>query len=91
MRISLINLSLLLLLPIFLLAQPKYEFRGVWIATVANIDWPKSGVTDPVQQRNDFIQILEQHHRNGMNAMIVQVRPAADAFYPSSYEPWSEF
>jgi len=28
-------------------AQPKYEFRGVWIATVNNIDWPQSGMTDP--------------------------------------------
>ena len=74
-----------------LFAQPKYEFRGVWIATVANIDWPKSGVTDPEQQRQDFIRILDQHQRNGMNAMIVQIRPAADAFYPSPYEPWSQW
>ena len=72
-------------------AQPKYEFRGVWIASVANIDWPKSGMTDPAAQRADFIRILDQHQRNGMNAMIVQIRPAADAFYPSSYEPWSEW
>lgn len=73
------------------LAQPKYEFRGVWIASVANIDWPKSGMTDPAAQRADFIRILDQHQRNGMNAMIVQIRPAADAFYPSSFEPWSEW
>jgi uncharacterized lipoprotein YddW (UPF0748 family) len=91
MKLSFINLSLFLFLPLVYLAQPKHEFRGVWIATVANIDWPKGGVTDPVQQRADFINILDQHQRNGMNAMIVQVRPAADAFYPSSYEPWSEF
>jgi len=86
----------LLLIPAFFLfliafAQPKYEFRGVWIASVANIDWPKSGMTDPAAQRADFIRILDQHQRNGMNAMIVQIRPAADAFYPSSYEPWSEW
>ncbi|MFM7645177.1 MAG: glycoside hydrolase family 10 protein [Sphingomonadales bacterium] len=88
MRIALIAL---LLSPLLLMAQPKYEFRGVWVATVVNIDWPRGGVTDPVQQRNDFINILDQHQQNGMNAMIVQVRPAADAFYPSPYEPWSEF
>lgn len=72
-------------------AQPKYEFRGVWIATVNNIDWPKAGVTNPESQRADYLRILDMHQRNGMNAMIVQVRPAADAFYPSPLEPWSEW
>ncbi len=72
-------------------SQPKYEFRGVWIATVDNIDWPKRGVTDPAKQKADFIRILDLHQRNGMNTMVVQVRPAADAFYPSPYEPWSAF
>lgn len=91
MRSTLLRLFLCLLFPVVMLAQPKYEFRGVWVATVANIDWPKGGMTDPAQQRADFIRLLEQHYRNGMNAMIVQVRPAADAFYPSSYEPWSEW
>ena len=75
----------------FTIAQPKYEFRGVWITTVNNIDWPQAGVKDPERQKADFIRILDMHQRNGMNAMIVQVRPAADAFYPSSYEPWSEW
>ncbi len=74
-----------------LYAQPKYEFRGVWIATVDNIDWPSRGVTDPATQKAEFIRILDMHQRNGMNAVIVQVRPAADAFYPSRLEPWSEW
>jgi|SRR6218665_395309 len=72
-------------------AQPEYEFRGVWIATVDNIDWPPRGVTNPAQQKADFIQLLEMHQRNGMNAVIVQIRPAADAFYASPYEPWSQW
>ncbi|HEX7844568.1 MAG TPA: family 10 glycosylhydrolase [Chitinophagaceae bacterium] len=72
-------------------AQPKYEFRGVWIATVENIDWPQRGVTDPEQQKADFIRLLDMHQRNGMNAIIMQVRPAGDAFYPSPYEPWSQW
>jgi uncharacterized lipoprotein YddW (UPF0748 family) len=75
----------------FLNAQPKYEFRAVWIATIANIDWPASGVTDPAKQKADYIRLLDKHQKNGMNAMIVQVRPAADAFYPSPYEPWSQW
>ena len=72
-------------------AQPKYEFRGVWIASVDNIDWPPKGMVNSDSQKADFIRQLELHQRNGMNAVIVQVRPAADAFYPSPYEPWSQW
>lgn len=72
-------------------AQPKYEFRGVWVATVENIDWPSQKYLSTDSQRTEFIQLLEMHRRNGMNAIIVQVRPATDAFYPSQYEPWSEW
>jgi uncharacterized lipoprotein YddW (UPF0748 family) len=70
---------------------PKYEFRGVWIATVDNIDWPQRGQYDVEKQKADFIRQLDMHVRNGMNAVIVQVRPATDAFYPSPYEPWSQW
>lgn len=72
-------------------AQPDYEFRGVWIATVDNIDWPKRGMTTPWSQKTEFIRQLDLHKKNGMNAVIVQVRPSADAFYPSPYEPWSQW
>ncbi len=72
-------------------SQPVYEFRGVWIATVDNIDWPARGMTDVVAQKAEFIRQLDMHKRNGMNAVIVQVRPAADAFYPSELEPWSQW
>ncbi|HEY1871579.1 MAG TPA: family 10 glycosylhydrolase [Chitinophagaceae bacterium] len=69
----------------------NYEFRGVWIATVDNTDWPAKGMTDVDSQKADFIRQLDLHKQNGMNAVIVQVRPAADAFYPSPYEPWSQW
>lgn len=42
-------------------------------------------------QKADFIRQLDLHKKNGMNAVIVQVRTAADAFYPSPYEPWSQW
>ncbi|HEY2720289.1 MAG TPA: family 10 glycosylhydrolase [Chitinophagaceae bacterium] len=67
------------------------EFRGVWIATVDNTDWPAKGMVDPASQKAEFIRQLDMHKKNGMNAVIVQVRPAADAFYPSPYEPWSQW
>jgi uncharacterized lipoprotein YddW (UPF0748 family) len=71
--------------------QAKPEFRGVWIATVSNIDWPSKGNFNSDSQRVEFIRLLDMHQRNGMNAVIVQVRPCTDAFYPSQYEPWSEW
>jgi len=70
---------------------PHFEFRGVWVATVENIDWPsKKGLTIE-EQKAEFIRLAEMHKRNGMNALIVQIRPAGDAFYPSLLEPWSEY
>lgn len=72
-------------------AQATPEFRGVWVATVNNIDWPSSGNFNSDSQRIEFIRLLDMHQRNGINAMIVQVRPGTDAFYPSQYEPWSQW
>jgi uncharacterized lipoprotein YddW (UPF0748 family) len=72
-------------------SQPVSEFRGVWVATVDNIDWPRPQQFNVDSQKLEYINQLEMHKRNGMNAMIVQVRPATDAFYPSSYEPWSQW
>ena len=74
-----------------IVAQPKYEFRGVWIATVDNIDFPSTKFLSTESQKTEFTSLLDMHKRNGMNAVVVQIRPAADAFYPSQYEPWSEW
>ncbi len=69
---------------------PKREFRAVWIATVANIDFPLNMTDAPSKQRQDFIAILDAHKSAGMNAVIVQVRSVADAMYAKSREPWSQ-
>ena len=71
--------------------QPKYEFRAVWIATVNNIDWPSTKNLTTEQQKQEFINILNRQQKIGMNAVIVQIRPSADAFYQSKYKLWSEF
>ena len=71
--------------------RPKYEFRAAWIASVENIDWPSKKGLPADSQKAEFIRQLDMHKRNGMNAVVVQIRPAADAFYPSSFEPWSEW
>jgi beta-glucosidase-like glycosyl hydrolase/uncharacterized lipoprotein YddW (UPF0748 family) len=70
---------------------PKYEFRGVWVATVANIDWPSATGLTVEKQKKEIVDLLDMHRKNGMNAIIMQVRPAADAFYKSNIEPWSKW
>ncbi len=70
---------------------PKYEFRAVWVATVNNIDWPSKPGLSTEQQKREVIDILNLHSKNGMNAIIMQIRPASDAFYKSELEPWSKY
>ena len=72
-------------------AQARPEFRGVWIASVDNIDWPRRYQYNSESQKAEFIRQLDMHQRNGMNAVMVQVRPSADALYASPYEPWSQW
>ncbi len=79
------------LLPYSSIAQTKSEFRGVWVATVENIDWPSRGNYNSDSQKAEFTKLLDMHQRNGINAVVVQVRPVTDAFFPSQYEPWSEY
>lgn len=71
--------------------HPKREFRGVWIATVVNIDWPKNGNDTSEKQKADYLKILDFYEKENYNAVIVQVRAAGDAFYDSEYAPWSRF
>lgn len=82
-----------LLIPLFSFGQapPKREFRAAWVATVSNIDWPsRAGLPTAAQQR-EIDKLLDYHKQLGMNALILQVRPAGDAFYDSPLEPWSEW
>lgn len=72
-------------------AAPKYEFRAAWVASVENIDWPSKKGLPVDSQKVEFTRLLDMHKRNGLNAVVVQVRPAADAFFASPYEPWSEW
>ena len=84
----------LILMAAFIHAQtqsPLEELRAVWVATVSNIDFPGSPTANSNVQRAEFIKLLDMHKRNGMNAVVVQIRPASDAFYPSALEPWSQW
>lgn len=67
------------------------EFRGVWIASVANINWPSRNNLSVDQQKAEAIGMLDMLQENNFNAVIFQVRPSADALYTSELEPWSYF
>ncbi len=69
----------------------KREFRGVWIASVANINWPSRTNLTTDQQKAEAIEMLNMLESNNFNAVILQVRPSGDALYKSSLEPWSYF
>ena len=72
----------------------EVEFRSVWVCTVANMDVQKQIGTSPeaIQAWKDqYLDILYNSKAMGMNAIIFQVRPCNDAFYPSKYNPWSEY
>ncbi|WP_291778880.1 family 10 glycosylhydrolase [Cecembia sp.] len=71
--------------------KSQREFRGVWIATVANIDWPSSSEDPYEKQKEDFIKLLDYYQSLNFNAVIVQIRTAGDAFYPSRFAPWSKY
>lgn len=88
-----IPLAFLLLATVFnsRAQSPKEELRAVWVATVNNIDYPSKPTLSADVQRAEFIALANMHQRNGMNALIVQIRPATDAFYPSPLEPWSQW
>ncbi|WP_026178160.1 glycoside hydrolase family 10 protein [Streptomyces hokutonensis] len=67
------------------------EMRGVWLATVANRDWPSRPGLTAAQQRTELIAHLDTAVRDRLNTVIFQVRPTADALWPSPYEPWSQY
>jgi uncharacterized lipoprotein YddW (UPF0748 family) len=66
------------------------EMRGVWVATVGNFDWPSAPGLPAARQKQELVFLLDSLAALNANAVILQVRPAADALYPSALEPWSE-
>ncbi|MFF5424996.1 MULTISPECIES: glycoside hydrolase family 10 protein [unclassified Streptomyces] len=67
------------------------EFRGVWVATVANRDWPSRTGLSAAEQRAQLLAHLDQAVERRLNTVVLQVRPTADALWPSPYEPWSQY
>jgi uncharacterized lipoprotein YddW (UPF0748 family) len=71
-------------------AAPR-EFRAAWVSTVANIDWPSRAGLPVARQQAEAIAILDRAKALNLNAIVLQVRPSADAIYPSELEPWTEY
>lgn len=69
--------------------SPKREMRAAWIVTVYNTDWPSGPHLGSAKSKEQLVSLIESLHKLHLNAVILQVRPAGDAFYDSSYEPWS--
>ncbi|MGM0620024.1 MAG: family 10 glycosylhydrolase [Bacteroidota bacterium] len=74
---------------------PKHEFRASWLTTVWGLDWPRNKITQTgdqytiTLQKQNLVNLLDSVKKAGLNAVFFQVRPECDAFYQSSYEPWS--
>ena len=67
------------------------EFRGAWVATVYNLDWPSKPGLSAATQQTELRALLDRAAELKLNAILLQVRPASDALYFSKQEPWSEF
>ncbi len=70
---------------------PKRQFRAMWIASVVNIDWPSRTGLPVAEQQAEYLHWLDVARSRNLNAVVVQIRPTADAFWPSPYEPWSQY
>lgn len=72
-------------------AVPKRQLRADWIASVVNIDWPsRTGLTE-AEQKAELEAFYDEAVGRKLNAVILQVRPTADTFWPSELEPWSKY
>lgn len=67
------------------------DFKGLWVATVLNLDYPSKATTDSATLKKEAITILDKAQSMGIDAIILQVRPSADALYQSKIYPWSKY
>lgn len=72
-------------------SSSKGDFRGLWVATVVNIDYPSKPTTDAETLKQEALKVLDYAQNTGFNAVFLQVRPTADALYPSKIFPWSKY
>lgn len=71
--------------------EKKKEFRGLWIATTLNLNWPSKAGLSTEKQKKELLDLIKMAHSLKLNVLLFQVRPSSDALYHSCIEPWSEF
>jgi len=71
-------------------SEPTVEFRGLFLTTVANTDWPRSRYESSTVQQSELVQYIDIISSTHINAVMFHARPASDAFYNSTIEPWSK-
>jgi uncharacterized lipoprotein YddW (UPF0748 family)/N-acetylmuramoyl-L-alanine amidase len=96
LRITAFLLILTLAIPIFIVSaeenvQVRTDLRGVWVATVINMDYPSVPTTDSETLKSEAVAILDNAKNTGFNTVFLQVRPSGDAIYKSQYFPWSKY
>ena len=97
MRFFVIGMCFIFLFPLSMCpvteAIPNYseKMKGVWVASVYNLDYPTQPVQNVEQLKGEAINILNNVQDMGLNAVFLQVRPSADAFYESEIFPWSKY
>ena len=72
-------------------ARQSRQFRGLWVSTVSNIDYPSKRGLSAEELAREADAILDRAVKLRFTAIFLQVRPMGDAFYPSKLYPWSEF
>jgi len=90
-KIICLSLVILFTVSIAYAQKDKRSLRGVWIATVANIDWPTKKGLSAEEQKKEMVALLDNVKNYNMNTIVFQIRPTGDAFYKSKYEPYSHW
>lgn len=97
MRFFVIGMCFIFLFPLSMcpVTEASYSYikdmRGVWVASVYNLDYPSKSTKDVKELKNEAIDILNNVQDMGLNTVFLQVRPSADAFYDSDIFPWSKY
>lgn len=85
------QISSILCVLLVVLSTAHAEFRGTWIASVHNINFPPRAGMSVDEQKASAIRLLDAAKAAGLNAVLLQVRPESDALYESRIEPWSRY
>jgi uncharacterized lipoprotein YddW (UPF0748 family) len=67
------------------------EFRAAWISPTEGGDWPSRPGLSIDEQKAELAEVLDRAKADGLNAVVLHVRTAADALYPTTRAPWSRY